>query len=249
MLLAMKAMILAAGLGSRLGVLGRNTPKCLLPLLDRETILDHVIHKLIRFGVSEIIINTHHLAEQVEEHLKQKRYYDIAIHISHEDELLDTGGGLKNVRRYFQEEPAFIVHNADIFCTANLSEAYQNHIEHGLTASLICMTRDSQRGLFVDESKKITGWTGEQPPYTPHTSERLVAFSGISICSPSIFHYMPDTDRFSIIEAFLAASRDTHKVSAYHIDASTWADIGTPEKLATLQKQLRNKDRAYLCDI
>jgi NDP-sugar pyrophosphorylase family protein len=242
MLPNMKAMILAAGIGSRLGALTQSTPKCLMPLGNGETILDHVAKKLITLGASELVINTHHMAKQIEAHISQQEQYGITVHLSHETSLLDTGGGLKNVARHFENESAFIVHNADIYCTADIGMAYQTHLKHQASATLVCMTRSSKRGVFVDTSNKVTGWTGEQPPHTPKASERQLAFGGISICSPSIFQYMPDQASFSIMEPFLLAARNTNNVYASEIDATTWADIGTPEKLLALQKQLRDSE-------
>lgn len=242
MLPDMKAMILAAGIGSRLGALTQSTPKCLMPLGNGETILDHVAKKLITLGASELVINTHHMAEQIEAHISQQEQYGITVHLSHETSLLDTGGGLKNVARHFENESAFIVHNADIYCTSDIGVTYQAHLKQQASATLVCMTRSSSRGVFVDANSRLTGWTGEQPPHTPKATERRLAFSGISICSPSIFQSMPDQASFSIMEAFLLAARDTNNVYASEIDTTTWTDIGTPEKLLALQKQLRDSE-------
>lgn len=238
MLYGMKAMILAAGIGSRLGALTCSTPKCLMPLGNGETILDHVAKKLITLGVSEIIINTHYLGALVQEHVKTKKSYGISVHFSEEVTLLDTGGALKRVRHHFEGESAFYLHNADIYCTADLSMPYRAHIDNNLISSLVCMTRPSNRGVFVDSEKRIVGWTGEHSNILTDTTKHLLAFSGISICSPQLFDYMPERDTFSILECFLNAARATGRVQAFEIDASTWIDIGTPEKLRSLQTSL-----------
>lgn len=238
MLYDMKAMILAAGIGSRLGALTQSTPKCLMPLGNGQTILDHVATKLITLGVSEIVINTHHLGELVQKHVQAKMSYGISIRFSEESTLLDTGGGLKKVQHHFEGESAFYLHNADIYCTADLSVPYKAHLNNGLISTLVCMKRPSQRGVFVDSEKRLIGWSGERADHLSETNQDLLAFSGISICSDQIFKYMPETDKFSILECFLKAARSTGRVQAFQIDASTWIDIGTPEKLRTLQNSL-----------
>lgn len=242
MLCDMKAMILAAGIGSRLGALTQSKPKCLMPLGNGETILDDVATKLIKLGVSEIVINTHHFGALVQEHVLARKSYGISVHFSEEDTLLDTGGALKKAQHHFEGESAFYLHNADIYCTADLSLPYATHIDNDLIATLICMKRPSARGIFVNAEKRLIGWTGEDRDDLSGTNVDLLAFSGISICSPELFNFMPETDTFSILECFLHATRSTGRVKAFEIEASTWLDIGTPEKLNTLQNSLGQSD-------
>ena len=242
MLCDMKAMILAAGIGSRLGALTQSKPKCLMPLGNGETILDNVATKLITLGVSELVINTHHLGALVQGHVLAKKSYGISVHFSEEATLLDTGGALKKVRHHFEGESAFYLHNADIYCTADLSVPYEAHINNGLISTLVCMKRPSSRGVFINSEKHLIGWTGEHPDKPCDANKDLLAFSGISICSPELFNFMPETDTFSILECFLHAARSTGRVKAFEIEASTWLDIGTPEKLYTLQNSLGQSD-------
>ena len=236
----MKAMIFAAGVGSRLGQLTQNTPKCLMPL-GGGTILEHVISRLKVAGVTEVAINLHHLPEQITQYLTQQQNFGLTVHLSHEPALLNTGGGLKKLRDIFVGEDAFFVHNADIYCTHDLTSLVGDHRSLKAVATLGVMQRASKRGLYIDRSKRLTGWTEEETPKP--TESDIYAFSGISVCSGQIFSYMDSRDTFSIIETFLAAARATERVFGSLIPSSGWVDIGTPERLEVLQKELRDEKK------
>jgi MurNAc alpha-1-phosphate uridylyltransferase len=238
MLTNMKAMILAAGVGSRLKQLTQSTPKCLMQA-GGKTLLEHVIIKLKAAGVTELAINVHHHAEQVTSFLLTKRNFGLPIHISYESTLLDTGGGVKKVQAFFEDESAFIVHNADVYCTAPLQDLLDAHSQRNAVATLAVMKRESQRGLFFNNSMQLVGWSEEsgRSAIEP-TSSTLFAFSGISICSHELFGYMSNEPKFSIIEPFLAAARANSRVYGEVISAHDWVDIGTPENLQALQKKL-----------
>jgi MurNAc alpha-1-phosphate uridylyltransferase len=236
MLVDMKAMIFAAGIGSRLKTLTHDTPKCLMQA-GGKTLLEHVIRKLIACGVGEFVINTHHLAHKVEEHLKEHNNFGTTIHLSYEPTLLDTGGGLMKVRDYFRGEDAFVVHNSDIYCTTDLRVLINSHIRNKSVATLAVMQRESRRGLFFDSTMLLQGWSEEG--LAAPVDAQLFAFSGMSVCSCEIFNFM-DTSRsvFSIIEPFLSAARATGRVRGQCIDTTSWIDIGTPEALHALQQRL-----------
>lgn len=235
MLPGMKAMIFAAGVGSRLGPLTRNAPKCLMAL-GSGTILAHVVSRLKLVGVSEVVINLHHFPEQIIDYLSRHQNFGLRVHFSHEATLLNTGGGLKKVREIFMGEDAFFVHNSDIYCTHDLTSLLRDHRSRKATATLGVMQRSSTRGLYIDSSLHLTGWTEEKLP-TPASSS-VYAFSGISVCSDAIFSHMDARDTFSIIETFLAAARSTGRVFGSLIPSTGWVDIGTPERLSELQKEL-----------
>ena len=110
----MKAMIFAAGLGTRLRPLTDNLPKALIPVLG-EPLLAHLLHKFQKANINEIIINIHHMADQIESYLAGNPFPGLEITISKEDQLLDTGGGLKKASWFFDDNEPFIVHNVDIF--------------------------------------------------------------------------------------------------------------------------------------
>jgi MurNAc alpha-1-phosphate uridylyltransferase len=229
-------MIFAAGIGSRLKELTKNTPKCLMRAGD-VPMLERVVERLKCVGVSSVVINVHHHAEQVIAFVESRQHFGIDVAFSHEPVLLDTGGGLKKVQELFVGESAFFLHNADIYCESDLGELLSQHQSQNSLATLAVMTRDSKRGLFMTSAMELVGWTGEKSPPSPNAKK--FAFSGISICTPSIFSYMPSSDTFSIIEPFLTCARATHAVFGFEIDPSTWVDIGTPEQLTALQARFK----------
>jgi NDP-sugar pyrophosphorylase family protein len=227
-----KAMIFAAGIGSRLKALTKDTPKCLMQV-GGVAMLERVVERLKSVGVRSVVINVHHHAEQVIAFVESRHRFGIEVAFSHEAVLLDTGGGLKKVQELFANEISFFLHNADVYCESDLGELLSRHQSRGAFATLAVMTRDSQRGLFMTSAMELVGWTSEQAP--PPANAKRFAFSGISICTPRIFSYMPDGDTFSIIEPLLTCARATHSVFGFEIDPTTWVDIGTPEQLAALQ--------------
>lgn len=230
----MKAMIFAAGIGSRLKELTRDTPKCLMQVGDR-TMLEHVVVRLKSAGVTAIAINVHHHAEKVTQFLHEKNYFDLEVLVSHEPTLLDTGGGLKKVAPFFAGEDSFLIHNADIYSSVDLAKLVERHRSLNAIATLAVMSRPSKRGLYFDPADKLVGWTGEQ---TPPPCASLLSFSGISVASHEIFSHMGSESEFSIIKTFLTAARATERVWGDRVPETDWTDIGTPEQLEALRKRL-----------
>lgn len=240
----MKAMIFAAGIGSRLGRLTHNTPKCLMPLGPHpgsRTILEHVITRLKAAAVDEVVINLHHFPEQIADYMARHADFGLKVHYSREVSLLDTGGGLKKVRDLFEGIEPFFVHNSDIYCTYDLRALCAEHRSSQAVATLAVMHRESKRGLYFNPNRQLTGWTGEQGTSNQAAvgqDATLCAFSGISVCSPEIFTFMDSRDTFSIIESFLTAARATGRVYGHTIPSTGWVDIGTPDTLHSLQREL-----------
>lgn len=229
----MKAMIFAAGLGSRLGDLTKSTPKCLMQV-GSATILEHVAARLRAAGVSAVMINVHHHAEQVVDFVTRSGGFGLHVEFSHEAELLDTGGGLKKAASFFAGEDAFIVHNADVLSSIDLAGLVASHRARKAIGTLAVLRRQSARGLYLGADGQLLGWTGEKAP-APHGGE-LLGFCGISVASDAIFQHMPERPAFSIIEPYLAAARATHLVWGVECPAAQWIDIGTPEQLAAAQR-------------
>ncbi len=239
-------MIFAAGIGSRLGQLTHNTPKCLMPLgtiPGSRTILEHVISRLKSATVDEVVVNLHHLPEQITGYISQHDDFGVKVHYSNEPSLLDTGGGLKKVRGLLEGAEPFFVHNSDIYCTYDLGMLLAEHRKSKAVATLAVMHRESKRGLYFNRNQQLTGWTEDtasQDTTTDH--DAIYAFSGISVCSTDIFSFMDYRDKFSIIDCFLAAARATGRVYGHTIPSTGWVDIGTPDKLNLLQRELANSD-------
>ncbi len=228
----MKAMIFAAGIGSRLKELTRDTPKCLMDV-GGKTMLEHVVARLTQVGVTAVAINVHHHADKVSEFVKSKNYFGLEVMISHEPKLLDTGGGLKKVAPFFSGEKAFIIHNADIFSDIDLAKLVTHHRDRKAIGTLAVMERPSRRGLYFDGKHHLVGWT-EESTQAP-TKSTLLSFCGISVASHELFSYMESESAFSIIKPYLAAARDSRRVWGVPCTGADWTDIGTQEQLAALR--------------
>jgi len=157
----MKAMILAAGLGTRLRPLTDNRPKALVEISGR-TLLEITLSRLRAFGVREVIINVHHFADMIAGYLKAKNNFGMRIEISREDVLLDTGGGLKKAAWFFLEDASsldepFILHNVDVISTIDLPRMLQFHKEHHALATLAVQARETSRYLLFDDHLQLCG--------------------------------------------------------------------------------------------
>ena len=241
----MKAMIFAAGLGTRLKPLTDHMPKALVPVAGKP-MLEHVIQKLIAFGCDEIVINVHHFADQIINFLKEKNNFGITIHISDEtDRLLDTGGGIKKAASFFHEP--FLIHNVDILSNVDLKYLYEYHLKSGNDATLLVSPRKTVRYLLFDERNRLCGWVNKdtlqtKPEgfiYQPEVQKEY-AFSGIHIVSPSLFNYMGEnwTGKFPIMDFYLQTCQEA-QLSGYVKEDLQLIDIGKPETLAQAEDFIR----------
>ncbi|MCU0370252.1 MAG: sugar phosphate nucleotidyltransferase [Bacteroidales bacterium] len=240
----MKALILAAGLGTRMMPLTANVPKALL-LLNGSTLLEIVIRKLAREGFRDIIINVHHHAGQVREFLKQFHLHGVNISISDESELLlDTGGAIRKASWFLDGSDPFLVHNVDVISDIDLRALLDDHIRHRRLATLSVIDRESRRYFLFDEELRLKGWmntvTGEirwAGSPIPHTNP--LAFSGIHIIDPGIFRLMNEGGRFSIIDTYLKLAV-TENIAGYRQDGMTWFDMGKPEQFEKMPAFLKD---------
>jgi len=233
----MKAMILAAGYGSRLKPLTDVKPKALIEI-HSTTLLEFVIRKLIAAGVTEIIINTHHFADQIVDYVQKHDRFGIHVEFSHESEILGTGGGLKKARRFFDDDKPFILHNVDILSTIDLQQMVHHHSKRGALATLAVQQRQTSRYFIVDDQNMICGHEDQSNKRTrlkrkPDGASHLKAFCGIHVLSPEIFNHIDETGRFSIVDVYLNLIEQGFPIIAYPADDAYWQDIG---KLETLQK-------------
>lgn len=242
----MKAMIFAAGIGSRLKPLTDNMPKALIPV-NGKPMLEHVILKLKAFGFDQIVINIHHLGEQIIDFLKANNNFGIQIFISDEkDYLLDTGGGLKKAQQFLQGDEPFLIHNADIISDIDLKKLYDSHVENNPLATLLVSQRETSRYLLFDKSNKLCGWrnreTGEIKSFYPYfdpSHYQEYAFGGIHVLSPQIFDWLQEwTGRFSIINFYLSVCAKTN-IRAYVAEDLHLLDIGKPETLAQAEEWMK----------
>lgn len=239
-------MIFAAGIGSRLKPLTDNMPKALIPV-NGKPMLEHVILKLKAFGFDQIVINIHHLGEQIIDFLKANNNFGIQIFISDEkDYLLDTGGGLKKAQQFLQGDEPFLIHNADIISDIDLKKLYDSHLENNPLATLLVSQRETSRYLLFDKSNKLCGWrnreTGEIKSFYPYfepSHYQEYAFGGIHVLSPQIFDWLQEwTGRFSIINFYLSVCAKTN-IRAYVAKDLHLLDIGKPETLAQAEEWMK----------
>ncbi len=231
----MKAMILAAGRGTRLRPMTNYQPKALIKVAE-VPLLEMAIRQLIRYGCKDIIINVHHFGDQIIQFLQKKDHFGINIVISDEqDELLDTGGGLKKAAHFFEDGQAFLLCNTDILCDLDLGAFYQKHCESNALATLAVQRRDTSRYLLFDHDLVLNGWanvkTGEiKLPKTTSDRLQMLAFSGLHVIDPRFFDFMPEEKSFSIIDTYLKASA-SEIIRAYPCDEEKWMDVGRPSSL------------------
>ena len=240
----MKAMIFAAGLGTRLKPFTDHMPKALVPV-GGTPMLEHVILKLKSAGVNEIVINVHHFAQQIIDFLKTKENFGIKIWISDEtEELLDTGGGIKKAAPHFDEP--FMVHNADILSNVDLKVMYDYHVTSGNDATVLVSPRKTVRYLLFDKANQLQGWVNKDTlqtkpegfVYQPEVQKEY-AFGGIHIISPSLFEYMEGwTGKFSIIDFYLQTCHKA-KIGGYVKDGLQLIDIGKLDTLAKAEDFIR----------
>lgn len=243
----MKAMVLAAGLGTRLRPLTNDRPKALVEVAGR-TMLEITLERLRSFGIHEVIVNAHHFAGQIAEYLQANQDFGMRVEISHEDLLLDTGGGLKKAAHFFLEgapadDEPFILHNVDVLSTVDLRRMAQYHTENRALATLAVQDRESSRYLLFDESLQLSGRRAGRDrgdEIARHSaSMKPLAFCGIHVISPRIFSQMAKESVFSIITTYLRLAAAGEKIIAFRADQYYWRDLGRPEQVLQTAEDLR----------
>jgi len=259
----MKAMILAAGLGTRLRPLTDGRPKALVELSGR-TLLEITLSRLRSFGVTEVIVNVHHFADQVVDYLKSNNNFGMRIEISREDVLLDTGGGLKKAAWFFLEDSGrrhsksgdsnpmdepFLLHNVDVISTIDLRRMLQFHNENRALATLAVQSRETSRPLLFDDHFQLRGRRiNDKNSVIPSEARNLssippqaLAFSGIHVISPRLLLLLTEEGVFSIIPSYLRLSAQGEKILAFGADQYYWRDLGRPADLAQAALDLQQK--------
>jgi len=239
-------MILAAGLGTRLRPLTDDRPKALVEVAGR-TLLEIAICRLRNVGVREVIVNTHHYADMVADYLRAHDRFGLRIEISREEDLLDTGGGLKQAAHFFLEgnsQEPFLLHNVDVISTIDLARMMQFHTEQNALATLAVQDRETSRYLLFDEGGELcgrrAGRDGKADLVRPARETQALAFSGIHVISPRIFSKMQEEGAFSIIPTYLRLAAEGERVAAFRADEYHWRDLGRVENVAQAAKDLRD---------
>lgn len=237
----MKAMIFAAGLGTRLKPLTDSIPKALLPLAGK-TLLQWQIERLQEAGITDIVVNIHHFGQQIIDYLREHDGFGCRVRISDEREaLLETGGGLLKAAELLGEDDPVLVCNVDILSNINIPQLMAAHKADDL-ATVVASDRQTQRYLLFDESGVLHGWTniatGECRPasLTVHPLIRL-AFSGMQIVSPAFFGSLRHTQtqkgqKFSLIDAYLSVvERQAGIIRAFVPQDYRMMDVGKIDQL------------------
>lgn len=251
----MKALVFAAGLGTRLRPFTLEHPKALVPLAG-VPMLQRVLLKLADAGVRTVVVNVHHFASQIVDFLRANRNFGLDLHISDESSLLlDTGGGILKARRWLDDEP-FLVHNADIYTDFPIAEMLGRHTASEADVTLLVDRRDTSRYLLFNPTGRMAGWqnrrTGEVLPAGINPDDyKALAFGGAHIWSPRAIHRLEAYAReigamdgveivkpFPVVPFYVAACQDI-RIQAYTPTSPyRWHDVGSPATLASAESTL-----------
>jgi len=232
----MKAMILAAGFGTRLRPLTESIPKALVEVNSRP-ILEIIILRLIKYGFRDIIVNVHHHYDQIIDFLRTNNNFGINIQISDEkDQILDTGGGIKKASWFLDGDQPFLIHNVDVISDIDLKEMYDFHCHKKPLATLAVKDKDSARSLLFNGSYKLCGWENSKTGVSKiisHVSDSdiiRIGFCGIHVIDPIVFDHMDDKKAFSIITTYMNLA-ESYYIYGYPAEDNLWIDIGSFSKL------------------
>ena len=236
-----KALIFAAGKGTRLKPFTDNHPKA-LAVVNNVPLLERNIKFLQNYGINDFVINVHHFGEQIIDFLQEKENFGAKIEISDEkNELLETGGGLVFAKKHLENEENFLIMNADILTDLNISEFVKFHLSHQNVATLAVSDRVSSRKLMFNEDMILKGWinktTGETKLSEFNKNFKELAFSGIHCVNSSIFDKIKRTGKFSIMEEYLDLMFENH-IQGFQHNAKL-IDVGRPESVVEAEKYFK----------
>ena len=231
----MKAMIFAAGLGTRLQPLSNYCPKALVKV-NNKTLLEHSIKYLQQFGIYDVIVNVHHFAPEIIETINDNAGFGSQITISDESaQVLETGGGLKKAAHFFENEPVFVLTNVDVLTNLDLGKMIDRHLASGAMCTLAVMRRESSRHLLFDENMYLCGWentsSGQLRICRSNMDTQPFAFSGISVLSYSVLKQISFNGKFSLIDLYLHLA-ETNNFMGYDHTGNIFIDVGKPENIA-----------------
>jgi NDP-sugar pyrophosphorylase family protein len=246
----MKAMVLAAGLGTRLRPLTDDRPKALVEVAG-HTLLEITLARLRTFGIHDVIVNVHHFADKAISFLAEHKNVGMHIEVSREEVLLDTGGGLKKAGWFFldhsdsaakEKEEPFLLHNVDVVSTIDLQRMVQFHRDNKALATLAVQQRETSRYLLFDEQLQLCGRRvgRDAKPEIVRTAPttKALAFSGIHVISPRLLTLMKEVGIFSIIDTYLRLAGSGEKIMAFRADDYYWRDLGKPADLQQAARDL-----------
>ncbi|MBO4499292.1 MAG: NTP transferase domain-containing protein [Bacteroidaceae bacterium] len=240
----MNALVLAAGLGTRLGPYTAHRPKALVEVSGR-TMLELQLTNLRRAGFNRVAVNIHHFADMVIDYLSANGNFGMDILVSDESgHLLDTGGGIRQAFHLFGDDAPLLVHNVDIFSTTDLRALYEGHIASGADATLLTADRQTSRHLHFNDSMRLCGWSDDRsgvilspfPDFDPSLC-RPLAFQGIHVLSRNLLSVLDSVAEQSFsITGFYVDNADRLDLRAVTCNASDWVDAGKPDTLEKAAK-------------
>jgi NDP-sugar pyrophosphorylase family protein len=236
----MKAMILAAGLGTRLKPWTDHHPKA-LAVVNSKSLLQRNVEYLQQYGIREVIVNIHHFAQQIIDAVEINSGWGSKIIISDEtDEVLETGGGLMKAAPLFDRDESIVLMNVDILTDLDLAEMISYHQKHQPLATLATTTRDTSRYFIFDQEDKLCGWrnvkTGEEKGNISSRNDiNQRAFSGVHIISPAIFSLAKQQGKFSMVDVYLSLM-STQVIKSFDHSISNFLDVGKPESIARAEE-------------
>ncbi|MHA4808275.1 nucleotidyltransferase family protein [Flavitalea flava] len=233
-----KAMILAAGLGTRFKPWTDRHPKG-LALVNGKSLLQRNIEYLQGYGIRDLVVNIHHFGEQITAAIRENQGWGSHITISDESaQVLETGGGLKNAAAYLDTSP-FILLNVDILTDLNLNDLIRTHFQHRPLATLGVTDRTTSRYFLFDEQLELCGWrniqTGQEKIVNSRSPLFQKAFSGIHVIEPVLFSLMKQEGKFSIVDVYLDLA-GSHKIRGFDHSHSKLIDVGKPESVAKAEE-------------
>jgi mannose-1-phosphate guanylyltransferase len=229
----MKAMLLAAGLGTRLRPHSLLKPKPLFPVLNIP-LLQLTLNRLRKAGFETVIVNAFHLKDQIKAAVADEK----GVILQEENNVLGTGGGIRMALQHFAREPVLVV-NGDIYHTIDYRQVYKNHCDSKEAVTLVLHDFPRFNSVFVDGHSRVRGF--HKSPSQPGSHDRILAFTGIHVIDPSILQSIPLDTNYSIIECYSDYLAKHGTIRAYIAKNHFWTDIGSPEDYLQLHADLLNK--------
>jgi len=234
----MKGMIFAAGLGTRFKPWTDKHPKALAPV-NGKSLLQRNIEYLQKYGITEVVVNVHHFADQIIDAVKQSKGWGSTIIISDEtNEVLETGGGLLKARNLLEGDEPFVTVNADILTDLNLKRLIDYHKDYKPLVSFGVTNRKTSRYFLFDEYDRLCGWRNkkieEEIIAIPKRNLVERAYSCVVVFEPRIFSLIQQSGKFSIVETYLSLAKD-NLILGYDHTGDKFADVGKPESIAVAE--------------
>ena len=243
----MDALILAAGLGTRLRPLTDHTPKALIDV-GGVPMLERVARRLIAAGADRLIVNTHYLGEQIARYIADRNGFGVECLVSPEpgDAPLETGGALVEAEPLFRKDAPFFLHNADVLTEIPLAEMYAANASAGALATLAVMERETSRHLLFDDVG-LLGRTDAKKGLDLRVRDavgevRKLAFGGVHVISPRIFGLLTERGAFSILDPYLRLAGEGETILPFRVDGHLWLDIGSPAQLEAARRTITERE-------